>query len=171
MAPVVDGDVPGPAVARPAGPSGPPARQRVLAWLALLSQALVLVLLLPWWRWDPHLRSANLVVGLAAVLPVAATGIVGAVAELKQRAWGRIVSIVALASALLLELSYGITRLALVDDGRPALALLCAGSWLITLVLLLERSLRRTPPDRPAATDPASGTALTGDPGNAQLEP
>lgn len=147
MPPDVDADALAPATpANPVAASRPMAIwQRSLAWLALGSQALLVLLLLPWWRLDPHLRRANLVVGLAAVLPVAATGIVGAVAELKQRAWGRLVSIIALALALLLELSYGITRLALVPEGRQGLALLCACSWLITLALLLERSLRRSP--------------------------
>lgn len=144
------------------------ARHRFLAWLALGSQWLLVLLLLPWWRLDPHLRRANLVVGLAAVLPVAATGIVGAVAELKQRAWGRLVSIIALALALLLELSYGITRLALVAEGRQGLAFLCAGSWLVTLALLLERSLRRSPvPSASSNTQPApdrSTRPAVGDP-------
>lgn len=117
-------------------------RSLILAWLALLTNALLVALLIPWWRWDPHLRTANLVVGLSAVLPVAATGIVGSLAELRRHGWGRIVSIVALSLALLLELSYGITRLALVADGRFGLAIACALSWILTVLLLLERSLR-----------------------------
>lgn len=162
MPPEIDTDalIPVPAAAAHAAA----ARHRSLAWLALGSQCLLLLLLLPWWRLDPHLRRANLVVGLAAVLPVAATGIVGAVAELKQRAWGRLVSIIALALALLLELSYGITRLALVPDGRQGLALLCAGSWLITLLLLLERSLRRSPA-------PSASSSLAPSAGNSSAQP
>ncbi|MFM8524069.1 MAG: hypothetical protein ACKOCM_00350 [Cyanobacteriota bacterium] len=131
-------------------------RSLTLAWLALLSNALLLALLIPWWLWDPHLRTANLVVGLAAVLPIAATGIVGALAELRCRRWGRIVSIVALSLALLLELSYGITRLALVADGRPGLAIACAFSWILTVLLLLERSLRPLHPLRPAVAGVAA---------------
>ena len=62
---------------------------------------------------------------------------------MRGQAWGRIVSIVALSLALALELSYGITRLALVSEGRPWLAIACAISWILTLLLLLERALRR----------------------------
>lgn len=139
-------------------------RSLILAWLALLSNALLLALLIPWWLWDPHLRTANLVVGLSAVLPVAATGIVGSLAELRRHGWGRIVSIVALSLALLLELSYGITRLALVTDGRFGLAIACALSWILTLLLLLERSLRSVVSGASDASG-ASAAADSGTPG------
>lgn len=152
-------EVPHPSPEPHHGPAGP-ARARLLAWLALLANGSLLLLLAPWWLVDPHLRTANLVVGLAAVLPVAATGIVGSLAELGRRGWGRIVSLVALSLALLLELSYGITRLVLVADGRLWLAIACALSWLITLGLLLERSLRPSPADR-AASNPASAAATS----------
>lgn len=160
MAPEVDGPLPGPRSVAPTTGAIPPSQAHApaLAWLALLSNALLLLSLVPWWLWDLHLRTANLIVGLSAVLPVAATGIVGALAELRQRAWGRIVSIVALSLALLLELSYGITRLALVAEGRLGVALACSASWLLTLLLLLERSLRPWIPP-PAALSAGAGAA------------
>jgi hypothetical protein len=127
-----------------------------LAWLGLVANALLVLLLVPWWLWDPHLRVANLVVGLAAVLPVSVTGIVGSLAELRQRGWGRIVSIVALSLSLLLELSYGITRLALVSEGRLGLAIACGFSWILTLLLLLERCLRSSPRSTPRSSLPSS---------------
>lgn len=122
---------------------------RGLAWLGLIANGLALLLLPFWWAWDSHLRTANLVVGLAAVLPVAAAGLVGCLADLRGWGWGRTVSIVALALALALELSYGITRLALVAEGRLWLAIACACSWILTLLLLLERTLRPKPQPTP----------------------
>ncbi len=156
MAPEVPGQPPvAAAVQRPQADQGAQALPasspwpRIIPWLGVVTNGLALLLLPFWWLQDRHLRTANLVVGLAAVLPIAATGLVGSLAELRRSGWGRIVSIVALALSLAGELSYGITRLALVAEGRGVLAIAWGLSWILTLVLLLERCLRpttKTPP-------------------------
>jgi hypothetical protein len=135
----------------PEQPPGPAAVQRpqIIALLGVFTNGLALLLLPLWWLHDRHLRTANLVVGLAAVLPIAATGLVGSLAELRRSGWGRIVSIVALALSLAVELSYGITRLALVAEGRGVQAIAWGLSWILTLLLLLERCLRATTPTTP----------------------
>jgi hypothetical protein len=107
----------------------PPRGYRLLAWLGLVANGLALPLVVAVMLGLPTWRTVNVVVGSAAVLPTAVVGIVASMALLKWRAWGQIVAIVALSMSLAVTLPYGIVRLALLSEGRPFTAVICALLW------------------------------------------
>ena len=115
----------------------PPSGYRILAWLGLVGNLLVLPLVLAVIVGQPTWRTVNLVVGSAAVLPTAAVGIVASVALLKWRAWGQILAIVALSMSLAVALPYGIVRLALLDEGRLITAVISALLWAALIASLV----------------------------------
>ena len=118
-----------------------PARlDRSLALLGLLANGAGLPLLTLWILNGEPLATATLVVGLAAILPALLVGLVGSVALLAHRRWGRVVAIVALALGLAVSLSYGIVWLVLVPEGRALTSTLLGLLWLAQLLLLIHWS-------------------------------
>jgi hypothetical protein len=115
----------------------PPRGYRVLAWLGLLSNALVIPLAVAWILLDPTWRVAHIAIGAAAVLPTAMLGVVASVALLKWRLWGQILAIIALSMSLAVMLPYGIVRLALLSEGRPVLAVAAPLLWTLNVVILI----------------------------------
>lgn len=115
----------------------PPRGYRLLAWLGLAVNLLVLPLVLAVILLDPTWRTANIAVGAGAVLPVAALGVVASVALLRWRHWGQILAIVALSLSLAVGLAYGIVRLILLAEGRPLLAVLAALQWIVNTAILV----------------------------------
>lgn len=115
----------------------PPSGYRVLAWLGLAVNLLVLpgglLLILR----DSTWRTANITVYTSALLPTVALGVVACIALLQWRLWGQILAIIALGMALAIELPYGIVRLVLVSEGRLLLALLAPLSWAVTVAALV----------------------------------
>lgn len=124
----------------------PPRGYRPLAWLGLVSNLLVLPAMVALTLWHPTWRTVHIAVGAGAVLPAAALGIVASVALLRWRAWGQILSIVALALGLAIGLPYTIVRLALVPEGRGptmALAALLTAAMTAALVFWCRPCVRR----------------------------
>jgi peptidoglycan/LPS O-acetylase OafA/YrhL len=124
----------------------PPRGYRPLAWLGLVANLLLIPLTLAVILLQPTWRTVNLAVGTAAVLPTAAVGIVASVALLRWRAWGQILAIVALAMGLAVGVPYGIVRLALLGEGRPFEAMICAAVWtamVAALVFWCRPAIRR----------------------------
>jgi hypothetical protein len=115
----------------------PPRGYRTLSWLGLGANILAIPLGLAVILIEPQWRTANIAVGVGALLPTAVVGIVASTALLRWRAWGQIVAIVALSMSLALSLPYGIVRIALVSEGRGLTALVAALLWLANLVALV----------------------------------
>ncbi|MFZ9566980.1 MAG: hypothetical protein ACO28R_05645 [Vulcanococcus sp.] len=113
-----------------------PALDRWLAGVGLGLNLVALLALPVWLAADVPLVTANLVVGLAAILPSLVLGIIASAALLARRRWGRVLAIVALSLSLAVALSYGIVWLVLVPLGRTWLAM-ALGSFSITALLLL----------------------------------
>jgi hypothetical protein len=113
-----------------------PALDRWLAGVGLGLNLVALLALPVWLAADVPLATANLVVGLAAILPSLVLGIIASAALLVRRRWGRVLAIVALSLFLAVALSYGIVWLVLVPLGRTWLAM-TLGSFSITALLLL----------------------------------
>ena len=124
----------------------PPRGYRTLAWIGLVANILSIPLGALAVVGDPHWRTANIVVGSAAVLPTAAVGIVASVALLPWRAWGQILAIVALSLGLAVSLPYAIVRLVLVSEGRGATAAASILLWIVNVAVLVfwcRPSIRR----------------------------
>lgn len=115
----------------------PPRGYRVLAWLGLVANLLVLALGLALILLTSVWRTANVVVYTSAVLPAVALGVVACVALLKWRLWGQVLAIVALSIDLAIEMSYGIVRMALVGEERLLLAVGAPLAWGLTLAALV----------------------------------
>jgi len=115
----------------------PPRGYLTLAWLGLITNALVIPLTLAVILLEPTWRTAHIAVGASAVLPTAVVGIVASVALLKWRAWGQILAIVGLSMALATALPYGIVRLVLLSAGRGPTALASALLWAATTAALV----------------------------------
>lgn len=115
----------------------PPRGYRLLAWLGLVANLLVLPLglaaLLLWGFW----RTVNVVVYTSAVLPAVALGVVACIALLKWRLWGQVLAIVALSLDLAIEMAYGIVRMTLVGEERLLLAVAAPLAWALTLAALV----------------------------------
>jgi hypothetical protein len=115
----------------------PPRGYLTLAWLGLITNALVIPLTLAVILLEPTWRTAHIAVGASAVLPTAVVGIVASVALLKWRAWGQILAIVGLSMALATALPYGIVRLVLLSEGRGPTVLASALLWAATTAALV----------------------------------
>lgn len=115
----------------------PPRGYRVLAWLGLVANVLVLPLGLAAILLSSIWRTANITVYTSAVLPAVALGVVACVALLKWRLWGQVLAIVALSLDLAIEMAYGIVRLALVGEERLLLAMAAPLAWALTLAALV----------------------------------
>lgn len=115
----------------------PPRGYLTLAWLGLITNALVIPLTLAVILLEPTWRTAHIAVGASAVLPTAVVGIVASVALLKWRAWGQILAIVGLSMALATALPYGIVRLVLLSAGRGPTAMASALLWAATTAALV----------------------------------
>ncbi|MEB3307391.1 MAG: Hepatitis C virus core protein [Cyanobacteriota bacterium] len=115
----------------------PPRGYRTLSWLGLGANILAIPVGVALILIEPHWRTANLAVGVGALLPTAVVGIVASTALLRWRAWGQIVAIVALSMSLALSLPYGIVRMALVSEGRGLTALLATVIWVANLAALV----------------------------------
>jgi len=101
----------------------PPRGYRLLAWLGLVANALVIPAGILTILRDPIWRIPNIAVGAGAVLPCAVVGLVACIALLRWRHWGVVLAIVALSLNLAIALPYGIVRLVMVAQGRLVLAL------------------------------------------------
>ena len=101
----------------------PPRGYRLLAWIGLVANALLIPAGIVTILRDPIWRIPNIAVGAGAVLPCAVVGLVACIALLRWRHWGVVLAIVALSLNLAIALSYGIVRLVMVAQGRLALAL------------------------------------------------
>ena len=101
----------------------PPRGYRLLAWIGLVANVLVIPAGILTILRDPIWRIPNIAVGAGAVLPCAVVGLVGCIALLRWRHWGVVLAIVALSLNLSIALPYGIVRLVMVAQGRLALAL------------------------------------------------
>jgi hypothetical protein len=101
----------------------PPRGYRLLAWIGLMANLLVIPAVILTILRDPIWRVANIAVGAGAVLPSAVVGLVACIALLRWRHWGVVLAIVSLALDLAIALPYGIVRLVMVEQGRLALAL------------------------------------------------
>ena len=115
----------------------PPRGYRVLAWIGLVGNLLVLPVGLLLILRDGIWRTANIAVYTAAVLPTVALGVVACIALLQWRLWGQVLAIVALGMALATELAYGIVRLVLVSEGRILLAVSAPLTWALTTGVLV----------------------------------
>lgn len=115
----------------------PPRGYRVLAWLGLVVNLLVLPLGLAAILLSGFWRTANVAVYTSAVLPAVALGVVACIALLKWRLWGQVLAIVALSLDLAIEMSYGIVRMALVGEERLLLAVAAPLVWGLTLAALV----------------------------------
>jgi hypothetical protein len=115
----------------------PPRGYRVLAWLGLVANLLVLPLGLAAILLTSVWRTANVVVYTSAVLPAVALGVVACVALLKWRLWGQVLAIVALSIDLAVEMAYGIVRMALMGEERLLLAVGAPLAWGLTLAALV----------------------------------
>jgi len=100
----------------------PPRGYRVLAWLGLVVNVLVIPAGIVTILRDPTWRVTNIAVGAAAALPTAVLGLVACLALLRWRHWGQVLAIVALSMSLAVLLPYGIVRLVLLEQGRLILA-------------------------------------------------
>jgi hypothetical protein len=98
----------------------PPRGYRLLAWIGLVANALLIPAGIFTILRDPIWRIPNIAVGAGAVLPCAVVGLVACIA---LRHWGVVLAIVALSLNLAIALPYGIVRLVMVAQGRLALAL------------------------------------------------
>jgi len=101
----------------------PPQGYRLLAWIGLVANGLVIPAGIITILRDPIWRIPNIAVGAGAVLPCAVVGLVACIALLRWRHWGVVLAIVALSLNLAIALPYGIVRLVIVEEGRMALAL------------------------------------------------
>jgi hypothetical protein len=101
----------------------PPRGYGLLAWIGLVANALLIPAGIVTILRDPIWRIPNIAVGAGAVLPCAVVGLVACIALLRWQHWGVVLAIVALSLNLAIALSYGIVRLAMVAQGRLALAL------------------------------------------------
>jgi hypothetical protein len=101
----------------------PPRGYRLLAWIGLVANALVIPAGILTILRDPIWRIANIAVGAGAVLPCVVVGLVACIALLRWRHWGVVLAIVALSLNLAIALPYGIVRLVIVAQGRLVLAL------------------------------------------------
>jgi len=101
----------------------PPQGYRLLAWIGLVANGLVIPAGILTILRDPIWRIPNIAVGAGAVLPCAVVGLVACIALLRWRHWGVVLAIVALSLNLAIALPYGIVRLVIVEEGRVALAL------------------------------------------------
>jgi len=101
----------------------PPKGYRLLAWIGLVANGLVIPAGILTILRDPIWRIPNIAVGAGAVLPCAVVGLVACIALLRWRHWGVVLAIVALALNLAIALPYGIVRLVMMEQGRLALAL------------------------------------------------
>jgi len=101
----------------------PPRGYRLLAWIGLVANALLIPAGMFTILRDPIWRIPNIAVGAGAVLPCAVVGLVACIALLRWRHWGVVLAIVALSLNLAIAFSYGIVRLVMVAQGRLALAL------------------------------------------------
>jgi hypothetical protein len=101
----------------------PPQGYRLLAWIGLVANGLVIPAGIHTILRDPFWRIPNIAVGAGAVLPCAVVGLVASIALLRWRHWGVVLAIVALSLNLAIALPYGIVRLVMVEQGRLALAL------------------------------------------------
>jgi hypothetical protein len=115
----------------------PPRGYRVLAWLGLAANLIVLPLVLAVILTDPTWRATNIAVGAGAVLPTAVVGVIACVALLQWRHWGQVMAIVALSMSLAVALPYGIVRLVLVSGGRPQLAVAASLFWALNVAVLV----------------------------------
>lgn len=115
----------------------PPRGYRVMAWLGLVVNLLLIPLTLQFILSDPIWRIVNLSVGAAAVLPTASLGIIASIALLRWQHWGQILAIVALSLSLAVSLPYAIVRLAMVDPGRMQLAVLAPLLWSVNAAALV----------------------------------
>lgn len=102
----------------------PPQGYRLLAWIGLVANGLVIPAGMLTILRDPIWRIPNIAVGAGAVLPCAVVGLVACIALLRWRHWGVVVAIVALSLNLAITLPYGIVRLVMVDQGRLVVALI-----------------------------------------------
>ena len=115
----------------------PPRGYRALAWIGLVANILSIPLGVLAVVGDPHWRTANIVVGSAAL---------ASVALLQWRAWGQILAIVALSLSLAVSLPYAIVRLVLVSEGRGATAAASILLWIVNVAVLVfwcRPSIRR----------------------------
>jgi hypothetical protein len=101
----------------------PPRGYRLLAWIGLVGNSLLIPAGIVTILRDPIWRIPNIAVGAGAVLPCAVVGLVACIALLRWRHWGVVLAIVALSLNLAIAFSYGIVRLVMVAQGRLALAL------------------------------------------------
>jgi len=101
----------------------PPRGYRLLAWMGLVANALVIPAGIVMILRDSIWTIPNIAVGAGAVLPCAVVGLVACIALLRWRHWGVVLAIVALSLNLAICLPYGIVRLVMVEQGRLVLAL------------------------------------------------
>ena len=115
----------------------PPHGYRVLAWLGVLVNVLVIPLVLLTILRDSTWRTTNIAVAAGGVLPTAAMGLVACIALLRWRYWGLVLAIVALSLSLAVILPYGIVRFVLLEQGRLTLAIVCPVLLAANVVILV----------------------------------
>jgi hypothetical protein len=115
----------------------PPRGYRPLAWLGLISNVLAVPLGLGLILMNPLWRTTHIAVGAGAVLPCAVLGIVASVALLQWRHWGQVLAIVALSMSLAISVPYGIVRMVLLAQDRPALMILAPLTWALSCAVLV----------------------------------
>ena len=108
-----------------------------LAWCGLVGNALVIPLTIALTVLEPTWRTTNIAVGAGAVLPAAVVGLIASLAQIRWRAWGQILAIVALAMDLAVGLPYGIVRMVLLEQDRPITAVLSGLLWVATTAALI----------------------------------
>ena len=115
----------------------PPRGYRVLAWLGLVVNLLLLPLGLMIILRDPVWRATNIAVGAGAVLPAIVVGLIACIALLRWRHWGQVLAIVALSMDLATTVPYTIVRLVLVPQDRMLLAVVAPLSWALNAAVLV----------------------------------
>tara|TARA_Y100001968_G_scaffold303664_1_gene318024 strand:- start:835 stop:1224 length:390 start_codon:yes stop_codon:yes gene_type:complete len=116
-----------------------------LTWFGLVSNTLAIPFIAFVVGSGPPLQAANITLAISLAWPAAITGIVASAGLFAQRAWGVILSIVALSMTLSGTLPYGIIRLIRVKDifGISGLTLLIALLNLLALLYWCKRGHRR----------------------------
>tara|TARA_Y100001978_G_C23540627_1_gene359571 strand:+ start:357 stop:746 length:390 start_codon:yes stop_codon:yes gene_type:complete len=116
-----------------------------LTWFGLISNTVAIPFIAYVVASGPPLKIANMTIAISLAWPAAITGIVASAGLFAQRAWGVILSIIALSITLSGILPYGIIRLVKVKDmfGISGLSLLIALLNLLALLYWCKRGHRR----------------------------
>ena len=117
----------------------------LMTWIGLFANVSALPVIALVTFAGPPLQTANITLAISLAWPAAVTGIVATGGLFAQRAWGVILSIVALSMTLSGTLPYGIIRLIKVKDifGISGLTLFIALLNLLGLLYWCKRGHRR----------------------------